>query len=144
METLHCWHPDVFYTNDIHDPNYNEDFIGAKRKPGFMTGNNSSVLITDEFMDAVEHDLDWQLKFPDTSHPAYDEDWDGDLEKWIQKYGEKAVIIHRTVKAREIWDKIQNANHSSGEPGILYITRINDYHNGRYLGTVKATNPCGK
>lgn len=144
MLTLHDYHPDVFYTNDINDPNYNEDFIGAKRKPGFMEGNNSSVLISDEFMYAVEHDLDWQLKFPDTSHPAYDKDWDGDLEKWIELHGKESVIIHRTIKAAEMWDKLQNANHTSAEPGILFITKINDYHNGRYLGKVKATNPCGE
>lgn len=144
MLTIHDFHPDVYYTNDINDPNYDEDFIGAKRKPGFMEGNNSSVLISDEFMHAVEHDLDWQLKFPDTSHPEYDNDWDGDLEKWVAKHGKDSVIVHRTIKAKDMWDKLQNANHSSAEPGILYITRINDYHNGRYLGTVKATNPCGE
>lgn len=144
MLTLHDWHPDVYYTNDINDPNYNEDFIGAKRKPGFMEGNNSSVLISDEFMYAVEHDLNWDLMFPDTSHPKYDEDWDGNLDKWIEKHGKDSVIIHRTIRARDMWDKLQYANHSSGEPGVIFITRVNDYHNGRYLGTVKATNPCGE
>jgi len=144
MLTLHDWHPDLFYTNNMEDPNYDEDFIGAKRKPGFMTGNNSSVLISDEFMYAVKHDLDWQLKFPDTNHPDYDKDWDGDLKKWIEKHGEESVIVYQTVKARDIWDKIHNCNHSSGEPGILFISRINEYHNGRYLGTIKTTNPCGE
>ena len=142
MLTLHDWHPDVFYTNDPNDPDYNEDFIGAKRKPGFMEGNNSSVLISDEFMYAVEHDLEWHLKFPDTSFEKYDSEWDGDIYKWEAKG--YPVIIHRTIRARDMWDKIMNANHSSAEPGILFITRINDYHNGRYLGTVKATNPCGE
>lgn len=144
MLTLHDWHPDVFYTNDIEDVNYNEDFIGAKRKPGFMEGNNSSVLISDEFMNAVEYDLDWELKFPDTSHPSYDSDWDGDMDKWVKEHGKESVIVHRTVKARDMWDKINVANHTSAEPGILFITHINDYHNGRYLGVVKATNPCGE
>lgn len=142
MLTLHDWHPDVFYTNNPNDPDYNEDFIGAKRKPGFMEGNNSSVLISDEFMHAVKHDLEWHLKFPDTSFEKYDAEWDGDIYKWeVKGY---PVIIHRTIRAKDMWDKIMNANHSSAEPGILFITRINDYHNGRYLGTVKATNPCGK
>ncbi|MDA7026848.1 adenosylcobalamin-dependent ribonucleoside-diphosphate reductase [Bacillus sp. CLL-7-23] len=144
MLTLHDFHPDVFYTNDVNDPSYNEDFIGAKRKPGFMEGNNSSVLISDEFMHAVEHNLNWDLKFPDTNHPDYDNDWDGDLNKWTTRHGEGSVIVHRTIKARDMWDKLQNANHSSAEPGILFITKINHYHNGRYLGTVKATNPCGE
>lgn len=144
MLTLHDWHPDVYYTNDINDPNYNEDFIGAKRKPGFMEGNNSSVLISDEFMYAVEHDLPWELKFPDTNHPKYDEDWDGDIEKWIKKHGKESVIVYRTIRARDMWDKLHVASHSSAEPGVIFITRINEYHNGRYLGTIKATNPCGE
>lgn len=144
MLTLHDWHPDVYYTNDENDPDYMEDFIAAKHKPGFMEGNNSSVLISNEFMYAVEHDLDWQLKFPDTSHPDYDKDWDGDLDKWIKKHGEESVIVYRTVRARDMWDKIHRSNHASGEPGVLFITQINDYHNGRYLGTIKATNPCGE
>lgn len=144
MLSLHVSHPDVFYTNDPNDPDYMEDFIGAKQKAGFMEGNNSSVLISDAFMHAVKHDLDWKLQFPDTRHPQYDEDWDGDLEKWITKYGEESVVTYRTVKARDIWDKIHKTNHASAEPGVLFITTINDYHNGRYLGTIKVTNPCGE
>lgn len=142
MLTLHCWHPDVFYTNDIDHPDYNEDFIGAKRKQGFMEGNNSSILVSNAFMHAVENDLDWDLVFPDTTHFAYDDEWDGDLEKWKSKG--YPVIVHRTVKAKEMWRKIMFANWSSAEPGIIYIDTVNKNHNGYYLGTVKASNPCGE
>jgi ribonucleoside-diphosphate reductase alpha chain len=144
MLTIHDWHPDVFYTNDMGDVNYNEDFIGAKRKQGFMEGNNSSVLISDAFMYAVENDLDWDLVFPDTKHPNYDLDWDGDLEKWIENNGPEAVVVHRTVKAKDMWNKLMIANHTSAEPGIIFIDTVNRNHNGWYLGTVKATNPCGE
>lgn len=144
MLTLHDWHPDVYFTNDEEDENYTKDFIGAKSVPGFMEGNNSSVLISDEFMHAVENDLDWELKFPDTSHPDYDKDWDGDLDKWVDLHGKDSVIVYRTVKAVDMWDKLQKASKESAEPGILFITRINEYHNGQYLGKVKATNPCGE
>lgn len=142
MLTIHDWHPDVFYTNDPKDPNFVEDFIGAKQKEGFMEGNNSSVLISDAFMEAVEKDEDWDLVFPDTSHPQYNEDWDGDLNKWKEKG--YPVILHRTVKAKDMWNKLMESNRVSAEPGVLYIDRINKYHNGQYLGTVKATNPCGE
>jgi ribonucleoside-diphosphate reductase alpha chain len=144
MLTIHDWHPDVFYTNDVTDVNYNEDFIGAKRKVGFMEGNNSSVLISNAFMNAVENDLDWNLVFPDTTHPQYDAEWDGDLAKWVANYGEASVIIHKTVKAKDMWEKLMIANHTSAEPGIIYIDTVNNNHNGHYLGVVKATNPCGE
>lgn len=142
MLTIHDNHPDVFYTNDINDPDYNEDFIGAKRKVGFMEGNNSSILISDAFMEAVEKDADWDLIFPDTSFEKYDEEWDGDIASWEAKG--YPVVVHRTVRARDMWNKIMDANHSSAEPGILFIDEINRMHNGNYLGNVKATNPCGE
>lgn len=142
MLTIHDFHPDVFYTNDPSDPNFKEDFIGAKQKAGFMEGNNSSVLISDAFMKAVEEDGDWDLIFPETSHPQYNEEWDGDIEKWKSKG--YPVVVHRTIKARDMWDKLNESNRVSAEPGILFIDRINKYHNGQYLGVVKATNPCGE
>jgi ribonucleoside-diphosphate reductase alpha chain len=144
MLTISDWHGDVFYTNDPESPDYNEDFIGAKRKPNFMEGNNSSVLISNAFMKAVEMDWDWNLRHPDTKHPNYDSDWDGDLYKWIDKFGLDSVKVIRTIKAKDMWNKIMDANHSSAEPGIIYIDNVNDNHNGHYLGRVNATNPCGE
>lgn len=142
MLTLHDWHPDVFYTNDPNDPTFYEDFIGAKQKPGFMEGNNSSVLISDAFMEAVEKDKDWHLVFPDTSHPAYNTEWDGDLNKWKEKG--YPIVVQRTIRARDMWKKIMKSNKVSAEPGVLFIDTINRFHNGQYLGRVKATNPCGE
>lgn len=142
MLTLFDWHPDLFYTDDENHPAYTEDFIGAKQKRGFMTGNNNSVLITDKFMEAVKNDEDWELKFPDTTHPAYDLEWNGFIEDWEAKG--YPVVVHRVVKARAIWDKIMKSNWASGEPGVIFIDRYNEYHNGRYLGKIDATNPCGE
>ncbi|MFP3427750.1 hypothetical protein, partial [Pseudoalteromonas sp. SIMBA_162] len=79
MLVMSVWHPDVFYTNDENHPDYIEDFIGAKNKVGFMEGNNSSVLVTNDFMEAVEKDLDWDLKFPDTTFEKYNAEWDGHI-----------------------------------------------------------------
>ncbi|WP_169794177.1 adenosylcobalamin-dependent ribonucleoside-diphosphate reductase [Alicyclobacillus shizuokensis] len=142
MLTLHDWHPDVFYTADENDSLYNEDFIGAKNKPGFMEGNNSSVLVSDAFMHAVEHDLNWDLVFPDTTHPAYNLEWDGDLNKWKAKG--YPVKVYRTIRARDMWKKIIHCNWRSAEPGIIFIDTCNRMHNGWYLGTIMATNPCGE
>ncbi|MGF9741630.1 adenosylcobalamin-dependent ribonucleoside-diphosphate reductase [Priestia megaterium] len=142
MLTIHDWHPDVFYTNNQESPDYNEDFIGAKRKQGFMEGNNSSILVSDAFMEAVKNDANWDLVFPDTKHPAYDTEWDGDLTKW--KALGYPVVIYKTVKAKDMWNKIMLANWSSAEPGIIFIDEVERQHNGHYLGRVKATNPCGE
>ncbi|MFP3802691.1 hypothetical protein SB764_41390, partial [Paraburkholderia sp. SIMBA_027] len=86
-------------------------FIGAKNKVGFMEGNNSSVLVTNDFMEAVEKDLDWDLKFPDTTFEKYNAEWDGHIVEWEAKG--YPVIVHRTVKARDIWDKIMKSNWAS-------------------------------
>lgn len=142
MLTLSIWHPDAYYTNDKSNPDFNEDFIGAKRKVGFMEGNNSSVLISDAFMKAVENDEDWDFIFPDTKHAAYDDEWDGHIENWKAK--NYPVIVYRTAKAKDVWDKIIEANRTSAEPGIIYIDTVNRYHNGWYLGVINATNPCGE
>jgi ribonucleoside-diphosphate reductase alpha chain len=142
MLTIHDWHPDVYYTNDINALEYNEDFIGAKRKPGFMEGNNSSVLVSDAFMKAVENDEMWDLKFPDTSFEKYNEEWDGDIALWEEKG--YPVIVHRTVRARDMWDKIMDANHASAEPGVIFIDTYNSMANLWYLGKIKCTNPCGE
>jgi ribonucleoside-diphosphate reductase alpha chain len=143
MLTMSDWHGDVFYTNDPTDPDYNEDFIGAKRKVGFMEGNNSSVLVSDAFMDAVEKDSTWDLIHPDTKHPQYDSEWDGDMVAWKEKG--YPVNIVRTIRAKDMWDKLQEANHSSAEPGIIYIDRVNAEANKHiYSKRIKATNPCGE
>jgi ribonucleoside-diphosphate reductase alpha chain len=142
MLTIHDWHPDVFYTNDKDNLDFKEDFIGAKQKVGFMEGNNSSVLISDAFMKAVEEDGDWDLVFPDTSFEKYNAEWNGDIDAWKEKG--YPVLVHRTIKARDMWDKLNESNRVSAEPGILFIDEINRKHNGRYLGKVKATNPCGE
>jgi ribonucleoside-diphosphate reductase alpha chain len=145
MLTMSDWHGDVFYTNDVNDVDYNKDFIGAKRVAGFMEGNNSSVLISDKFMEAVEKDLDWNLMHPNTDHPNYDSDWNANIYEWIEKYGMEAVTIVRTIKAKDMWNKLQNANHSSAEPGIIFIDRVNaEANKHKYSKRIKATNPCGE
>jgi ribonucleoside-diphosphate reductase alpha chain len=92
MLILNCWHPDVL------------EFINSKREMGKITNANISVGITDKFMEAVAKDADWDLVFPDTSDPDYENSWDANLEKW-QAAG-KAVIVYKTIKARQMWDMI--------------------------------------
>ena len=95
-----------------------EDFVTAKRDPARLRMFNLSVLATDAFMAAVEADADWPLVFGGKT--------------W------------RTVRARELWDRIMRATYDYAEPGVIFIDRINRANNLRYAETISATNPCGE
>jgi ribonucleoside-diphosphate reductase alpha chain len=132
MLILNCWHPDL------------PEFINSKREMGKITNANISVGITDKFMDAVHQDADWDLVFPDNSDPDYERVWDGNLDKWLAQG--RQVIVHKTVKARELWDSIIQSAWASAEPGIFFIERANKMSNSWYYdsGYLGCTNPCGE
>ncbi|HVJ52981.1 MAG TPA: LAGLIDADG family homing endonuclease [Aliidongia sp.] len=104
MATLRCDHPDI------------EAFIEAKRDAARLRMFNLSVLVTDEFMRAVEEGGSWELKFGGT--------------------------VYRVVEARDLWDAIMRATYASAEPGVIFIDRINARNNLHYCETIAATNPC--
>jgi ribonucleoside-diphosphate reductase alpha chain len=79
---------------------------------------NISVLVTHEFMEAVLSDSDFDLRF------------DGE--------------VYRTIKARELWNKIIANAHSSAEPGIIFWDTMKEYHNVEYANPLTSTNPCGE
>ncbi len=128
MLMLWDWHPDV------------EEFITVKQDLARINGANLSVCVSDAFMDAVKADADWDLVFPDKSDPEYDEKWDGYLPNWV-KLGKK-VIVHKTVKARELWDLIAKAAWQSAEPGVVFMERYNKWFNNYYWEYVNCVNPC--
>ncbi len=130
MLILNVWHPDVL------------DFINSKREAGKITNANISVGITDDFMQAVKADTEWDLVFPDSSDPLYAEHWNGDLAKWRNVGG--AVVKHKTVRARDIWDNIIESAWSSAEPGMYFIDRANHFSNSWYYAQLPSTNPCGE
>jgi ribonucleoside-diphosphate reductase alpha chain len=130
MLILNVWHPDVI------------DFINAKREAGKIENANISVGITDDFMQAVKNDGDWDLVFPDTTDPRYNEQWDGDLKKWKEMGGK--VNKYKTVKARDIWTNIVESAWASAEPGMYFIDRANYFSNSWYYSTLISTNPCGE
>ena len=117
----------------------------------FLSGANISVTLTKEFMDAVENDGTFDLRYPDLENynkedkDYYDEHWHevGDVREWEELgYG---VKVHRTVKARDIWDLISFCATYSAEPGIFFIDNANDMTNAKAYGQkVVATNPCGE
>ncbi len=130
MLILNVWHPDVL------------DFITSKREMGKITNANISVGITDSFMEAVKKDQDWDLVFPDTGDPEYDAVWDGDLEKW--KSLGKRVLVHKTVRARDVWNAIIESAWASAEPGVWFMERANQMSNSFYYAPLCSTNPCGE
>lgn len=130
MLIINDWHPDVI------------DFINSKREAGKITNANISVGISDSFMEAVKADRDWELRFPDLTDPDYDEHWDGDLEKWIAN-GHK-VVVHKTVKARALWNTLIESAWASAEPGIWFRERSNKMSNSWYFNPLICTNPCGE
>ena len=95
-----------------------EAFIDAKREPGRLRNFNLSVLISDAFMAAVDADADWPLVF------------DG--------------VVYKTLRARELWDRIMHATYAYAEPGVIFIDRVNRLNNLSYCESIAATNPCGE
>jgi ribonucleoside-diphosphate reductase alpha chain len=95
-----------------------EEFVSAKRQPGRLSMFNLSVLATDAFMDAVRQDASWPLVF------------DG--------------AVYRTLRARDLWDRIMQATYAYAEPGVIFIDRINQKNNLWYAESISATNPCGE
>ena len=97
----------------------------------FLTGANISVCLTKEFMDAVENDESYALRFPDVENyspedmKVYNEEWHeyGDVRAWERK-GYK-VRTYRTIQAKELWDLINICATYSAEPGIFFIDNAN-------------------
>jgi len=95
-----------------------EAFIEAKREAGRLRMFNLSVLVTDAFMQAVKKDEAWTLSFNG--------------------------VHYKSLKARELWDRIMRATYAYAEPGVIFIDRINRLNNLHYCETIHATNPCGE
>ena len=128
------WHPDVL------------EFIESKTQVGMIENANISVMISDDFMTALKHDQYWNLEFPDYENPTYSEiyhqTWAGDLQAW-KKMG-YPTKVYKTIKARELWNKIIASAHKSAEPGIVFMERYNKLSNSYYFNKIIATNPCGE
>ncbi|WP_027085209.1 adenosylcobalamin-dependent ribonucleoside-diphosphate reductase [Cohnella panacarvi] len=130
MLMINDWHPDLL------------DFITVKQTPGMVTNANLSVCVSNGFMKAVKEDLEWELVFPDTKDPEYNELWDGDLDKW-KKLG-KNVVHFRTVRARDVWHTIIESAWKSAEPGVVFMEYYNQMSNSWYFNPIICTNPCGE
>lgn len=117
----------------------------------FLTGANISVTLTKDFMQAVEDDASFDLRFPAVENyskedmEVYNREWHkvGDVREWEQMGYE--VRTYRTIKARDLWNLINICATYSAEPGIFFIDNANDKTNAKAYGQkVVATNPCGE
>jgi len=127
MGVLRVDHPDI------------EEFITCKTDEHAINNFNISVGVTDAFMQAVENDEEWELRFPDVLHPAY-RTFNGTLEE-AGRVG-IPIQVYRKVRARDLFDKIVRQAHRNGEPGILFLDAMNRSNPCPHLGAYEATNPC--
>jgi ribonucleoside-diphosphate reductase alpha chain len=145
MGTFDVGHPDVM------------EFIRAKREDGRLRQFNLSLLVTDEFMQAVINEADWQLAFPVTQKEVEDEDLDiadGSQFVWREwpepgnyvtdKRGLVACKIYKTFPARRVWDLIMASTYDFAEPGFVLIDKVNEMNNNWFEENIRATNPCGE
>ncbi len=129
MAVLRVDHPDI------------EEFITCKTDENAITNFNISVGITDAFMEAVRRDADWELRFPDIEAPEY-RGFKGTLEQ--AEAAGVPIKVHKTVRARELFDKIVRQAHHNGEPGVLFLDAANRGNPVPHLYQLEATNPCGE
>ena len=82
---------------------------------------NNSVRVTDDFMNAVEKDKDWHLR-----------------------WRTKPEQISNTIKAKKLWEKIADAAWHCGDPGVQFDTNVNNWHTCLASGRINASNPCSE
>ncbi|MCS0583975.1 adenosylcobalamin-dependent ribonucleoside-diphosphate reductase [Massilia pinisoli] len=123
MGVLRIDHPDI------------EAFVAAKDN-GAFSNFNLSVGVTDAFMRAVLDDGPFDLVHAAEPGPGAHTD-----SAWPRPDG---TWVYRTVRARDLWDKVIRSTYDHAEPGVLFLDRINGENNLHYAETLAATNPCGE
>jgi ribonucleoside-diphosphate reductase alpha chain len=145
MGTFDVGHPDAM------------EFIKAKRENGRLRQFNLSLLITDEFMQAVRQNDEWKLAFP-LSRKEYESDqpdladaskfvwreWPVHDKYVVNEHGLVACKIYKTLPARRMWDVIMTSTYDFAEPGFILIDRVNEMNNNWWCENIRATNPCGE
>lgn len=142
MLTFHVWHPDIFKV------------IEAKKEDGRLRQFNISILITDEFIEAVKNNDTWELYFPihkddpankDIIELKYKEYPIKDDDTYIYNSKRHALCkIYKTVNARDLWTSIMKSNYDYAEPGFILIDKINRENNLYFCENIISCNPCGE
>jgi len=115
---------------------------------GHLSNFNISVGITDAFMEAVQNDEDYALINPRTDEPYIANPETKDLYSWFGLGDYVTVGEPLEIPAREIWERIVSGAHGNGEPGMIFLDRVNDMHSfdtdEHPEHEILATNPCGE
>jgi len=147
---------------DVSHPDVKE-FILAKREDGRLRQFNLSLLISDEFIEAVKNQRDWLLTFP-ISHKElltdeidltdnfkirfkenhYDDTFIKQHDYILNTQGEIAHKIYSTIPAARLWDMIMSNTFDYAEPGFLLIDNANEMNNNWFCEQLRASNPCGE
>jgi ribonucleoside-diphosphate reductase alpha chain len=129
---LEPWHADIF------------DFLDLKKNHGKEENRARDLFyalwISDLFMKRVEDGGDWSLFCPDEAQGLYDS-WGEKFETLYTGY-ESQGIARKTIKARELWEAILQAQIETGNPYILYKDACNGKSNQQNLGTIRSSNLC--
>ena len=145
MGTFDVRHPDVL------------EFIKAKREDGRLRQFNLSLLITEDFIQAVKADEQWQLAFPIRQKELDDgeielenpdqivwRDWPSHEDVVANDEGLVACRIYRKMPAKRLWDLIMASTYDFAEPGFILIDKVNEMNNNWFDESIRATNPCGE
>lgn len=144
MGTFDVRHPDVL------------EFVRAKREDGRLRQFNLSLLITEDFIEAVRADADWQLAFPireseledgvdltDTQQVVW-RTWPSTDGLVHNEAGLVACKVYQTLRATRLWNLIMSSTYDYAEPGFILIDKVNEQNNNWWCETIRATNPCGE
>lgn len=160
MGVLDVWHPDIleFITAKQQPGRLTKFNVSVNCTEAFMAriarmhqidkeltdemnfSQPSDVVVQRLTAERAEADK-WDLIFPDTNDPAYESEWQGDIEAW--KLNHK-VLTYNSVSATSLWDLIMQSTYNRAEPGVLFLDRANEYLPLNYAERVFATNPCGE
>ena len=145
MGTFDVSHPDVL------------EFVKAKREDGRLRQFNLSLLISEEFINAVVKDERWPLVFPiKTNSPDATKldmkdvtqviwrEWPCNDGYVTNDKGLVACKVYKQEKARKIWHAIMSSTYDFAEPGFILIDKVNEMNNNWFCEQIRATNPCGE
>ena len=133
---------------------YDEDGVGRVPKhlrnaaEGHLSNFNISVGVTDAFMQAVKNDEKYDLINPRTDEVYIANEKTKELYSWFGMGEYVEVGEPLRLPARELWDRMISGAHGNGEPGMIFLDRVNDMHSfdieEHPEHEILATNPCGE